>query len=126
MDVTVVHGRVPAGYYRVDLWGEIDLYSAPEVRAAVSAVTESACRDVLLDVSRLTFLDIVGAHLLGEFLQITERRGGRLTVRAPTPQVARLLELTGLAYRVQVEQSPLHRQLLVFDPSCDDWRRRLN
>lgn len=125
MEVTVVHGRTPGGYYRVDLWGEIDLHSAPEVRAAVSAVTESVCRDVVLEVSRLTFLDVVGARLLAEFLPVTRQRGGRLIVRAPTPQVARTLELTGLACSVHVERSSL-RQVLVLDATCHDWTRRLN
>jgi len=126
MSVCVVHGCAPGGYYRVDFWGEIDLFAAPDVRAALHGLANSECRDVLLEVSRLTFLDVVGARLLGEFLEVTRSRGGRLTVRAPTRQVARILEVTELAEKVDVERSGQPGRWLPVQVGPEDWRSSLN
>lgn len=76
--------------------GEIDIFTAPDVRrVGLEAVTDGATR-VILDLSRTTFLDSTG---LGVIIGLSKRvrpSGGDVVIVNIDAGIARTFEITGL------------------------------
>jgi anti-anti-sigma factor len=76
--------------------GEIDLWSAPEVKAALA---EEGSRDspVVLDLRQVTFMDSSGLGLIVESNQRARKHGFRFAVAVGgATDVHRILEMSGL------------------------------
>ncbi|MHB1535235.1 MAG: STAS domain-containing protein [Acidimicrobiales bacterium] len=86
------------------LGGEIDLEVAPRLRAALEAHAEE---DLVLDLSRVTFVDSTGFSALVNVLRQRRAAERELPLRAPSRPVRRLLELSGLD------------QVFVFEPGSE-------
>ncbi|GAB7188640.1 hypothetical protein ATKI12_8471 [Kitasatospora sp. Ki12] len=82
--------------------GEIDLDTAPVLRRALAAALESH-REVVLDLSEVTFMDCAGLGTLVQARNQADRSGGRLVLRGAGRRVVRLLKLTGLHRRLAVD-----------------------
>jgi anti-sigma B factor antagonist len=100
VDLGVSSEKVPGGWV-VDVSGEVDLHTAPQVRAALDAavgevVADPACRAVLVDLTAVTFMDSTGLGELVGAHKAVQRGGGRLHLAVGNDRVARLLALTGL------------------------------
>jgi anti-anti-sigma factor len=80
------------GFTAVTAAGEIDLASAPELRAALERVTGR----VVVHLDEVTYLDSSGiAVLVAQQHRLASDHGG-LVLRRPNAIVRRTLELTGL------------------------------
>jgi anti-anti-sigma factor len=88
--------RRDGGVAVVSLQGEIDIVTEPEVTAVFSEVLESWPLAVVVDLSRVSFMDCAGFHALG----VLQTKGRWIGVDAflaavPVP-VTRLLDPLGL------------------------------
>jgi anti-sigma B factor antagonist len=82
---------------RVTATGEVDLFTAPELKAALrAAIIESGATDVTVDLTSATFLDSTGIAALFGAYRWLRARDGRLTILADDPAIVDPLELTGL------------------------------
>jgi anti-sigma B factor antagonist len=63
--------------------GELDLATAPRLRAAVDAILATGPRGLVVDLSPTTFLDSTGARTLVQIARATDDRGVPLHVVAP-------------------------------------------
>lgn len=81
----------------VRLAGELDEHTAAQFRAAVEArLDEDGERDLALDLSAVTFIDSSGlGAILGRYKRISQAQR-RMTISGASPQVRRILELSGL------------------------------
>ena len=88
---------------RVRVSGEVDLCTAPELeRALVQEI--HAAREVLLDLSEVSFIDSSGLHAIVAAAQAARSDGGALVLDSRMPdQARRLFEITGLQSLVAVE-----------------------
>ena len=77
------------------LEGELDLSSAPELRRQLREIEAAHPDWILIDLSRLTFMDSSGLTVVIQANQSAELNGHRLSFRSASPQVRRLFELTG-------------------------------
>ncbi len=87
--------REESGKLVVTLEGEIDLDRAPEVRQLLLDCTERG-RDVLVDLSAISYIDSSGIASLVEALQSAGRLGIALGLVAVSPQALRVFELARL------------------------------
>jgi anti-sigma B factor antagonist len=78
------------------LGGELDLETAPGLRHRLQEALAERPATVVVDLERLAFLDSTGISVLVEALKQSERQGGRLLLRRPSPAIHRVLEITGL------------------------------
>ncbi|MFJ9845317.1 STAS domain-containing protein [Kitasatospora sp. NPDC101155] len=79
--------------------GEIDLATAPHLRRKLArALVEH--REVVLDLSEVTFMDCAGLGTLVQARNLADRTGARLVLHGIAHPVARLLRLTGLTGRL--------------------------
>jgi anti-sigma B factor antagonist len=79
----------------VSLTGEIDLDRAPEARRLLLDCVKHS-KDVLVDLSAVTYIDSSGIASLVEALQWAKRRGTDLCLVAVSPQALRVFELARL------------------------------
>jgi anti-sigma B factor antagonist len=83
--------------------GEIDLWSAPAVRDALSAHAGV----LVLDLRAVTFMDSSGLGLIVEQQQRARRMGGRFAVAvARTSDPHRILEMSGLTKVLECVDDP--------------------
>jgi anti-sigma B factor antagonist len=84
--------------------GELDMATAPHLRAALDAESE---RDAptLVDLASLDFIDMTGLRVLLDAATDAAAKGQAFEVLNPSPAVSRLLELTGLGGRLSIRRA---------------------
>ncbi len=80
----------------VEIGGEIDLHSAPQLRAALSKTSEVPPSRVVIDLSEVTFIDSTGIGVLVGALKRAREGGGALHFCGVQSRVRRVFEITGL------------------------------
>lgn len=87
------HGTVTV----LELNGWLVAFESDEIfRDRVVTLVRAGQRDVLVDMSRVTYIDSGGVGVLVGTLLHVLRRGGRLKLLSPSDRVARVLGITGL------------------------------
>ena len=80
----------------VAVWGEVDMCTAPEFSRELSAAIDGGAREIIIDLTRATFIDCAFiAALLGGRRRLRAPAGQRLTVVCPDANLRRVFELTG-------------------------------
>jgi anti-anti-sigma factor len=74
--------------------GDLDPMTVPALRAALDRV--EGARRVVLDLSRVSFIDSAGVHLLVGLDDRAQREGFRLALVPPMPPADLAIELCGL------------------------------
>jgi anti-sigma B factor antagonist len=95
IEFSVVSLQTGSDAWSVRITGELDLYTAPDVRDELAALPEEV-RRVVVDLTELTFVDSAGIAALLVAAQRLRRRRGRMTLVVDDPRVLRVLEVTGL------------------------------
>lgn len=80
----------------VDVRGEVDILTAPQLAAVLEPEVTAGKSDVVVDLGELEFIDASGLHVLQRAHQQALRRGRRLVLRSPPRILTRILEVTAL------------------------------
>lgn len=107
--VDVVHGD---SQDVVVIRGELDLATAPLLRAALDTVHARRPRRVEVDLSGVSFLDACAVTTLVAARRRLGARGAALGLHRPSPIARRVLELTGFdrVFEITGPDSAGHRQ----------------
>jgi anti-sigma B factor antagonist len=81
----------------LELSGELDVVSAPELGRHLSEVLAEPHARIMLDLDELEFVDSAGISVLIKAKQDAEADGRTLVLRRPTEQVHRVFAIVGLA-----------------------------
>lgn len=84
--------------------GDVDLLTAPDLAAILTAVTDRGHANVVLDFSELDFLDAAGLQVIAD-TSARLQPSGSLSVRALPPMTHRILDITGVSAMVHIEPS---------------------
>ena len=76
------------------LSGELDLASNEQLKQAF--LERDGAEAVILDLEELEFIDSVGLRTIYEIWELSRGDGFRLAIVAASPQVRRVMKLTGL------------------------------
>jgi anti-anti-sigma factor len=79
--------------------GELDMFSAPELRDVLGDLRERK-ESVLLQLHELTFMDSSGLRLIWDSDVAAREDGIEMTLTAGRPEVMRVFEVTGLIKRL--------------------------
>jgi len=94
----VVARTGPAGSTaELQLRGELDIASAPELAGVLERLLATEHRVIVLDLAELSFLDCAGMRPIRSALCILREEGGTLVVRHAQPLVEQALRVAGLA-----------------------------
>lgn len=91
--IIAVHRR--PGHVLVTVSGEIDVVTAAQLRDRLAGPVGGRCQ-VIVDLSRVSFIDAAGAGVLADAAARAAARGGSLQLAAAGRRVRRVLALTGL------------------------------
>ena len=86
--------------------GELDLASGPALEDELARVLASRVELVVLDLRELEFMDSTGLSILVKANQRAVDEGRRFGLARGSPQVQRLLDLTGVAERLALVDTP--------------------
>lgn len=76
--------------------GDVDLTTAPGLRAGVIDLIEAGHRDVVMDMSKVRFCDSTGLSALIGIWHHARQAGGALGLAAVPGRLQRMLSMTGL------------------------------
>lgn len=91
-----VRGVLREGVGLVELEGEVDLATAPAFKADIERLLADGYVDVVVDLTRVTFIDSTALGVLIGSVRRLREREGRLVLVADGFAVMRPLTLTGL------------------------------
>jgi anti-sigma B factor antagonist len=87
----------------IELVGELDLYNADEVRAALGQALGGGATRIVVDLSAVEFVD---STALGVLIEACSRLGENgLRLAAPQLETRRTLQVSGLDRRLQVHDT---------------------
>ncbi|MFD4032660.1 STAS domain-containing protein [Streptomyces sp. NPDC058637] len=98
--------------------GELDMATAPVLRAQALALIEQGHRHLILDLSAVTFCDSTGFSALVGIYRCAQTADGTLVLAAVPDRLARLLDLTGLSALLPAFPTAAHA-LVAHTPSPD-------
>src|SRR3954447_17233710 len=79
----------------ISVSGEVDMYSAPELRAALDALIGERVTQVVVDLSDASFLDSAGIFILLTAKNQLDAYDGTLRVVCPPGAIHRTLKISG-------------------------------
>jgi anti-anti-sigma factor len=107
--------RFSTGAVVVSVRGEVDLVTAPGLRALINVFADAGHTDVVLDLGALDFMDAAGLRVIATASARLRPDGGALAIRSPSSMVRKILDLTGMLDLVEsgspttLSRAPEHR-----------------
>jgi anti-sigma B factor antagonist len=84
------------------LYGELDSYTSECLLGQLAPLIKSG-RDVVVNLSGLSFVSTTGLVLLDRLARCVARKGGSLSLTDPSAVAQRVLDITGLADRFTIQ-----------------------
>lgn len=81
----------------VTIGGEIDVYTAPMLRDAISELVCKGAHDIVIDMSGVKFLDSTGLGVLVGGLKKVRAHNGSLELVCREERLLKIFRITGLA-----------------------------
>ena len=100
-----VASKVADGEATVSVRGEVDVYTAPQLRECLYGVVVDGNRRVVLDLSAMSFIDSTGLGVIVGTLKRLREGGGDLVLRSPSRSTRKVLEITGLTRIMEIVES---------------------
>lgn len=88
--------REVAEHTVVEVRGEVDVYTAPRLRERLIEVVDGGARSVVVDLSRVDFLDSTGLGVLVGALKRLRLAGGELALVCDREKLLKVFRITGL------------------------------
>jgi len=80
----------------ISLAGEVDLYTAPELKQQLLDAIGNGAEDVIVDFTRTTFIDSTTLGVLVGGVKRLRPNGGRLSIVCSDRNITKIFEITGL------------------------------
>ena len=81
---------------RVNLEGDLDFHSSPELRRELTKLVEHQAAKVLVDFEKVSYIDSSGLATFVELFQRMKRYGGKLVLYNLNPSVRSVFEISKL------------------------------
>ena len=88
--------EVDADTHVIELGGEIDLYTAPEFKERLVQVIEDGKKQLVVDLSKATFIDSTTLGVLVGGVKRLRPAGGSLALVCTDENITKIFEITGL------------------------------
>lgn len=80
----------------IDLPGEIDIYTSPKVRDAITELIDQGHYHLVINLEKVRHIGSAGLGVLVGGLKRARERGGSVNLVCTNPQIKKLFDLTGL------------------------------
>lgn len=102
MEILEVRTEDKNGFVHVALVGELDLSTVAKVQDALRRVEESSPPTVVVDLSKLTFLDSTGLRCIVTANERAREQGRRMVIVRGPDAVQRVFSITRLEERLEI------------------------
>src|SRR4051812_24364510 len=109
--------RLGASTHRIVVEGELDLYTAPELKDELADLSREVTH-VHVDLSGVTFLDSSGIAVLMSAARQLRERDGVVVLGVDDANILKLLQITGLGRFFEI-RPPEEQRVLSASPSRD-------
>lgn len=92
-----------AGSVVLAVRGEVDLYTAPQLRARLEEAVRAPEPRVIVDLEALDFIDSTGLGVMVSAVKQARAAGGDIILRKPGPSTRKILEIAGLTELFSIE-----------------------
>lgn len=82
--------------------GEVDAYTAPDLREALGEAEKEGGRRIVVDLANVPYIDSTGVGVINGAATRARNEGGRLVIAGAEPQVRKVFEITGLIKRIEL------------------------
>ena len=96
MDFSIDTEQVGDARHVIALTGEVDLYTAPELKTQMLDVIANGAMDVIVDFTQTTFIDSTTLGVLVGGVKRLREKGGRLSIVCNDRNITKIFEITGL------------------------------
>jgi anti-sigma B factor antagonist len=96
VDFSIDTEQVGDARHVIALTGEVDLYTAPELKTQMLDVIANGAMDVIVDFTQTTFIDSTTLGVLVGGVKRLREKGGRLSIVCNDRYITKILEITGL------------------------------
>lgn len=80
----------------IELEGEVDVYTAPQLKQQMISLLESGAKQMVVDLTKVEYFDSTALGVLIGGLKRIRERDGNLSLICPNPRIRRVFEITGL------------------------------
>lgn len=96
MNLEIKHAETN-GVQELSVAGEIDAYTAPQLRKELLPLMEAEGTTVSVDLSQVEYMDSTGLGIFVAAFKSSKKHESQLQLQGMTPRVKRLFDITGLA-----------------------------
>lgn len=92
MDTRTIDNKLPV----IELEGEVDVYTAPQLKQQMINLLESGAKQMIIDLSKVEYLDSTALGVLIGGLKRMRETDGNMVLVCPSARIRRVFEITGL------------------------------
>ncbi len=96
MDIKLNVREVKGEGYVVELNGEIDVYTSPKVKDAISELIDQGHYNLVINLEKVRYIDSTGLGVLIGGLKRVREHGGSVNLVCTNPQIKKIFDITGL------------------------------
>ena len=96
MDIKVNVRETTGDCYVVDLAGEIDVYTSPKVKDALTDLIDRGVYNLVINLEKVRYIDSTGLGVLIGGLKRVREHGGTVNLVCTNPQIKKIFDITGL------------------------------
>ena len=96
MNFHIQDEAIDADTHVIELGGEVDLYTAPEFKERLVQVIEDGKKQLVVDLSKATFIDSTTLGVLVGGVKRLRPTGGSLALVCTDHNISKIFEITGL------------------------------
>ena len=97
--------RAQSGRTIVEVVGEIDVYTAPELREQLAELVDSGRHDIIVDMQGVEFLDSTGLGVLVGGLKRIRQHDGSMNLVCTQERILKIFRITGLTKVFPIHES---------------------
>ena len=105
MNFQIHDEEVDAETHVIELGGEVDLYTAPEFKERLVQVIEDGKKQLVVDLSKATFIDSTTLGVLVGGVKRLRPVGGSLSLVCTDQNITKIFEITGLDRVFSIHES---------------------
>jgi anti-sigma B factor antagonist len=95
-DFSLANHALGEGRHVLEVSGVVDLFTAPELKDRALGLLDESGSELVLDLSRVTYIDSTGLGVLLSAAKRAELLQGRVVLVNVDTEIARIFEITGI------------------------------
>lgn len=96
MDIKISTKQLKDNRQVVEIQGEIDVYTSPKVKEAITALIEQGNYFLVINLEDVRYIDSTGLGVLIGALKRVREHEGNITLVCNNPQIKKIFNITGL------------------------------